>query len=1118
MINHEKRLKNRIEIYSRMQNSLCSSPWIDYTKAHETTRKELENAIVKYVINNEKGIRAPVVVAPYGSGKTTLLRHLLCYSISRDIPAIKINLRSFVSFLKSLGTTNINEDNLIGYLSLFCRNTIKQIINYLQSNEQKQTNINDTINDIIDEFNSINANKNNIINILSKFLEINNQKCVLLIDEIEESYSKLNQIVEHETTPFRGVFDMVVEGKSRIFPVLAFGPSSIYSEVVSNAGSWRVISYVIPMITPINIAQKITDSSPRISNLIWWLGKGRPGHVDKIIQMKMHTEIQNSLVNCRSILETDVAKNLQGTYVVSNIPYIDQAAYRRVETSLNDYERSLFHLLSVLVGPIPESELKNYKCIDINKIKYSKLPDYFIRSAYLIKVDDILSTLEKVFLNLGYAMNDFARDMLYALFYSWSDHNMMILDKRVLAELIGIAKDMAIEFYQNELFNALSKLDLDTLYTELSNNKIDGKEYYYALSPLTLNDIYPPVLLMPLIGCCKEKSLNDLYEIYNKKFTINDIFNLSTKLQEEIINYANMRKLLGNNVNEYKIVFVLSKFINNEEFIKQIKKLLTKDGVNGVIFIPLPYNQDPSLMINSIRELWQKYIDVGLIDIIYPSARALLFLMGLIYNNYIGCNVKYTDRELSMYDQFMRAVIELLKEAVNNRLPTKRNEIVQAVHNVSTTIKDLEEISSDGYRRVGSGKERYLLLLTGAEHRNILEQYLETLIARKSTEVTSTNGIIEDLVKKVEDFIDELHNHGISIDDKVTSGFESFLKNGWDYYEDLRSNWDKIYNEIQSKSIFNDVFDVLSELYAVSDILNDKNDMIEILKLIKNLSKITKKVVGVSEDSMENLITWIALQKMLSKYPNIPIFNDEEKCRDAIKELASSFDKVSILGEIARNVNEVLNKVKKYGITSLGIVNTLGKIIKMINDVRDSISKLSNYIENCSNRLTDLNTVEKMWFIEFIMKGWGSGKNKGLISNLLDNVSGIVNSIDLSLGEKIESISSSLNEIENALESLEKLTAGSNESSLEGIFAMIDYNALMQYYKEDLNQVLSNSGNITELDQNLVKLKEVINNLVGTINIMRKDDTIQRLMNNVVNNIKEITNLLSQEIEGGGAS
>ncbi|ADN49589.1 hypothetical protein [Vulcanisaeta distributa] len=1119
MINNEETiLKNGIEINNKMSKSLPCSPWIDYTKAHENIRNELENTITNYVIKQVKGIRTPVIVAPYGSGKTTLLRHLLCYSIGQGIPAIKINLLDFVSFLESQNISDINEDNLIGYISLFCTKAIEQTINCLQSSGQ---NCLSYVRSIIDEFSTININKDIAIEVLSKFLKTKDQRCVLLIDEIEEGYEHLRKIVRFGTTPFRGIFDLVYQGLPRIFPILAFGPSSIYSEIVSNAGSWRVVSYVIPMIMPTNITQRVTNLSPYISNLIWWIGKGRPGHVDKLLQMKIHVEAQNALTNCQGILETDAVKNLQGTYVVGNIPYIDQAAYRRIETSLNNDERNLFRILSVLVGPVPESMLS--KCIDMNKIKYSKLPEYFIKSTQLIKVDDALNILKKVLLNLGYTINDFARDILYALFYSWSDHDMMILDKRGLTELIGIAKDMAIEFYQNDLFNALSKLDLDALYTELLNSKRDSNEHYYALAPLTtLGAIYPPVLLMPLIGCCKEKSLDDLYRIFDK-FTIKDLLNLSDRLQEEIINYAHMRGMDNEtiqNMNKYKVVFVLSKYIKNDEFIKQIKKLLTNDYIHGIVFIPLPYNEDPSSIVSSLRELWQDYIDVGLIDIMYPSARAILFLMGLIYNKYVRCDVKYTDRELGMYDQFMRAIIELLKEIIINRLPSKRNKIAQAIVSSRTTeaIKEeLENILSEGYNKVGSGKERYLLLLAGAEHRNILEQYLNTLIAKKSGKYASSTGIIEDVVKRFKELINTLHDHGIEIKHEVTSGFESFLDNAWDYYDDIRSRWDQIYDQIQSGDVFNKVLEVLNDLYTISNLPKEA----ETRQLIEEeFNKITKKVIGNNENNIKSLITWIVLQKMLNKHPDKLPFNDEEECKDSTEELSSSLSKLGDLDNIVSDIDKILNKIGKYiDNKSVGILNELEKIKEIINNTKDSINEVSHYIEDCTNRLVALNTVEKMWFLEFIMRGWSSGRkrNKGLMANLLDNISSIIDDINSSLLNNLKTVLRNLNDIEADLEELKKLTASDNELSLGSVFAIADYGALIERYRKDLEQVLLNSGTIPELAQKLSILKDAVNDLANTIKTIRRDNEVLALIKKIEYNINRLSKEI-QEIEGGEIS
>ena len=1087
-----------------MSQSLpCSSPWIDFTESHRKLREELETAITDYVVEDKKGIKTHVIVAPFGSGKTTLLRHLLCFSISHGIPAIKINLSYLVEFLRSQGVDSINEDSLIGYVSLFCNKVIRCIVNQLG-----RQNCPSHIDDIVDEFKGINADMQVVANVLNKFLQGNNQKCVLLIDEIEESYEELKRMVIHQTTPFRDIFDRVREGKSRIFPILAFGPSSIYSEAVSGAGAWRTIQHVLPMISPLNIKdvnKQVSDSY--ISNLIWWVGKGRPGHIDKIIDVGLHTGAQNALNKCQSILKTNEAVRLQDVYAVANIPYIDYAAYSKIERSLDNEMRNLFYVLSTLVGPVPESLLSNYKCIiDVNRIRYSKLPDYFVKSTYLIKVNDVVSTLENVLLRLNYKMGDFARDLISALFFAWSDHDKIILDKRALTELIGIAKDLAIEFYQNDLYNALNKLDLDALYTELLNSKIESREFYYALSPSTLSSIYPPVLLMPFIGCSRDKSLDELYKVLDG-LNVNDIISISDSLQREIINYASMRRILSNEtiqvMSNYKMLFVPGKYVNNDGFINEVKRLLVSNDVHGVIIVPISYGQDPSLIMNSLRSIWQKYEDLGLISHVFDlSARILLFLIGSLYNKYVKCDVKYEDKELSMYGQFMNVIINLLQDAINSSL-TKRNEKSQVLMYNSNIRKLVNELSNRG-STVGSGKGEYLLLLASSEHRDSLENYLETIIARRE-KGASTLGIIDDVKQKFEALGKKLQDQGHGykdiyedITEKLTRDFGLFLKNGWNYYMRIRDLWDRAYNDLRDR--VDNLTDVLGDLYVSSpSYSNIRGKIMDIQELIEDeLNKITAKVINACDEMIMNLITWRALQK----YPDILAISDEkmiEECRKSGNAIISSLnDALGILNDIIDLINKILSKTEKYVNETAGLMSYLMELRDLINDIKNSLSKIRNYVEECDERIKGLNTAEQLWFLDFIIKD--------LITNLVNNVSSVIKLVNSILSNDLNEVLKRLNSIEAGLEDLKGLiNVGDAQSFLKHI-VVIDFDTLMEYYKYDLRQILSNSHIIKELAGNLGGLEGAISDLERVIKGL--NESVQKKVEKIEKTINEIKGLV----------
>ena len=1066
----------------------CTSPWIDYTDSHRGIRKGLEEAIELYVRDEWKNRRPPVIVAPYGSGKTTLLRHLLCYSISKDIPVIMVNLSGFVSYLQSSSEKkNVHEDFLAGYMEQFCEDIIKCLVDtkncpkYVKDSKDLKY----VLKSVRDEFKNIGINVKEISNVLRKFISNNDQekeqKCVLLIDEVEESYQDLKEVVSHKTTPLRGVFDKVLNGTSRVFPIFAFGPATVYSEAVSSAGSWRVEPLVLPLLSPLDIG--VTDHY--ISNLVWWIGKGRHGHVHKVLE-GITFDLKKTLSECKSLLGTEWVNKVKQTEIVQDaVSYIDVQAFSKIENELNDDERHLFYVLSTLIGPVPESELKRYKCIDVEKLNYSKLPGYFVKSYQLVNVNEALDAVEDALKKLGYKVSDFENDLIRSLLLAWSDHKKIILDRRGLSELIDIAKDMSVELFaagrENEsLVDALSRLDVDSIYIRLEGKAERTKEPYYALSPSAISQIYPPILLNPLIGCAKKKSLDDIYkELVNNI----DIPKLVTVISREFQNELNkLHKKDGNGKEvkdkesedkKYRIILVFGTLANKEELKSEIKKLFVNEGIRGIILVPVIYGQNLEVVIDNLRKTWEKYERLGLVKIIDNlSPRIILFLIGLVYNIINNCDLGQDEKA---YELFMDALTNLINESID--------KLEKADLRIAEDLKAIGEIEKYAYT-IGTKWTEYLLYLASSNHKDLVEKYLIELMK-------SVNDAVDSLTKLI-DIAGRLNGRSIQSRSEITSGFGELLKNR-DTFENLKLQIDEIFKN--SGEYLDYLIDVINDLSVFSNINTkthrNKKDGSVTSELVKGLNKITETITSLS-GMRASLISWLAIQ---SSKNGVNVADIENICSIKRREILNKYQyKFAKFNEDAKMIYDLTNSLRKMaGGIRTPLVESLEKLGQTMSDANEGLRRLWEYLDECGSTPEGLTPAEKLLLLDFFFK---------LVGNLFDNVFDPNSIVYNQLDSMIKDLNDILSVIKNIELNLNKLNR--NEINEEAI----QVDKINQAVQDDFRNALNHSDSVNELKVNLEMLNKLIESLSSEIVNVSTDQDIKRYTNSVIKKVNEINKKL----------
>jgi len=674
-----------------MATALCQR-WEDLSPMHRQIREEIEEIIRRYT--NNESINPIIINAPYGSGKTTLLKHLLCFSVRNNILAIKVNLSKISQYieekLKKEEKQQITEDELPRYINEFYRDLRSKIPMYLSSGKFDEP----TTKEIVDEYvTCCGLTTNQLLDLFNRYSKsIDN--AILLIDEVEESYGTLKTKIIYGTTPFRGLFDAVRERKTP-FLILAFGPSTIYSEAVTQSATWRVVVKTIPLLAPDDIG-KFGIHNPHVRNLLWWIGKGRPGHILRLIQEKIHERATNAVERC----EKPDYSSLIGQTIAENMPYVDISEYDRKLSEIRDEnERKLFQVLSVHIGPVAEKQLPG--CIDISKLKNIS-SKYIIKSNKIINVSDFINKLEDRLKSLG--VDNVGTELVTAIFSAWSDQQIIIFERSALLALFELAKDVAIEFQQEKLFDILTN-NLGSLITEVENLSIES-DYYYALHPLTISSIYPLLLLNPLIRCSKNEPASLLYNKLSEKIDeiiekdINKIYEINMKLVKNIYK-EDTEEFLHSAI--YPLFLPADKLLKSQ-IIEFIKSLI----LNNKSIILIPIGQSDNL--ERLENIWKNYIELGLIKILIPSSRLSLFLAGALYNAAIDCTVPLSSGEgriLLLYTNALRQLIDENKAIIKEN----KNKLLLNIGNIT---KELERIWSTKYQ-IGQAKAKYLLLLSIAE-------------------------------------------------------------------------------------------------------------------------------------------------------------------------------------------------------------------------------------------------------------------------------------------------------------------------------------------------------------------------------------------------------------------
>jgi hypothetical protein len=1076
--------------------------WCDYTDDHKDIREKSEKEINDFKQGNKA---YPIVLqAPYGSGKTSLMRYLILYSWSNNIPAIKIDLSDLVDYImKNLDNQNvgkINANRLPDYMEHFC-NSIRQ---NLMDNERDAKKYLDSF--YIKDFRQI----------LEK-----QEKCILLIDEVEESLEELTNLLHFETNPFRALFDNVISNKSKILPILAYGPLTMAKSIEGTSGEWRTHSLSIPLVDVSYILDKIDKNNnilnqkynKGISNFLWFLSRGRPGWIAKLLKEDLDKRIyellsKNDYKEIRDFLINElISKYLPSNEFTKDTEIINIAD---IENDMKGNPMFSTHVLYIKPVHIKETRVtptKNeilFYSTQIINIKY--LIDYYsgllnerLRGLDNNEIVKIVRTIEK-FLN---ALSDENNNMLFSKEYLNETNNA----------LLAFIQDV---FYQNpDIENVFENVDIDYMYNLLKKYAVeekttaDNSSGYLEVSPNKIIQYFPLESAIPLIGEAR-KHRNQIYNI-----TL-PIFDFAPYENETFATSKNL-SIISNNVKEiFKDYFTSSELddkffilipsnLINSNFLKKLNDFLyepefienyTKNNQGNLlskyfIFILINLGQtDPDKSSNIISEFEslssiKALVKLNRAFILPVSGRSAVFLAGLLSN--ILKDSLDVDKLTVLEKRILNSFSKTISITIDNLL--RNNKELKANYIFTELSRDLKAIldNLEGYKD--------------------LFFYLIKFQSRSSM-----------------DFLDKI----LSL---YLKHYTKIVKYGMNFYKFVYTdNSQRIENKL-SITIFkllgdpimmtkpnqsNDIYRVLSNIKGSESIdlikclsfsilsPSDDSESIDLNKC-KGVFKETTNIKSI-EDLLENNHSYVDIRDYIASYLKIflrkhNIIDDQgillnKNIHEIFQAANNEID--SILGQYLKN--DMFSNIIRYNIIKKSLNQEISPslirdqfeqienmLMKYYRELNDKISKLNEmYSKICNNMPMQLDSFEE---IKLPLDNKPTSYD-ALIANVIQYE--LREKEEPYLKQPLKNLKADIDNLTNELQIIYNEINNFNNKNVK--ISII--NEFLEYIKNDNKCVNVIKNNITEVKNLLVD----INNILDTASF----DQDKNEINNYINRLQSI--------------
>jgi hypothetical protein len=1019
-----------------LKNKLCRSwdapkRWEKLSELHEDIMKELEDIITTFIKgecgSGGKECKLPVVYGIYGSGKTTLLVTICEWALDNRIPAMRVLLSDVVEYLSGrVKSGKISEDRLLDYIEEYFKEKMR-----------------------------------------SYGISLKNERGVIIIDEIEESYDRLKEMVIGRSV-LRGLADKARTGSASVIPILGFAPGSVLAEaVLQQAVAWRVKVFSMPSIPVSVIKSSYLDNIPipdklarykdelktLIANTLWWLSKGgKPGWLWDLVEAKVPHAILTTL---RYIVEGNDVTKVESCFEppmdislsegvrktlskepVQGAPLFNYAEFKTKLGDLTAYHedvQSLFKILACLVGPVSENIIEDLLG---PRIRVLKLPsDIIVKSKQMVNKSVLIKKfIEYVSVSGRGSRLDKLEKVLREILDPWSLGDNVIYDKEGLKTLLGeILQLRLMEDVEEELLKAVDEIDLEGVIEEVSSKVIDGDKYYYALRPQVLRLLSPPATMPPLIACSKGIDLHRL---------VGDLRMIGDNVSQYILHDNEIKKYLENK--RLALEFILSPE-SLEKLRSRIARSILADERRVAIIL---FSNIPGLdqFTGAKQEISNRYS--GLLDklifVVEPPSILAQYLLGLLYTKAKCPTDPLTTLEKIIDSQAKRQLIAFLEEKVIE----KSENFIREMRGLADTLSDIEvvkelvNLENRAYAKVGSEHGTYIWIMVSTPSQKsmfLMTRILEGL--RKLRELSKLE-YYEELGEDTFKGIKELLDNGINYINEIDKNLEILRRNYYNEFDEVR-----------------EFLGGLIELH--SDICTDPWNVVESLVKVWLNMGLPQQIT-----SSKILFGWLALKPYCEKVnkvcndkkvdfrePLASILNSLEQLRGKLRELREAH------GIFLQTIRE------RVGLTTYD----LSKLDSALNKLRES-SELLYEISRETVPLCD--NLVMYYYLNHLLKYFDIKKprlrtvlkNIESLKDSLNGITGIVRECsDLCEKLKLPGLEEAYNICMERLRGLiSPIISSRGLIKPIGIKRLEDLRQELEKFKEELNSVISEAKNILE--------------------------------------------------------
>jgi len=1062
---------------------------INYIDFYKQKRELVEELIDKF-FRNEKGVRVPLIVAPYGSGKTTLIKTIAQKYWKKGIPVLIVNLGEIVEYIKDqISDKKIQESKLPQYFINYFKKEFQELRENIEKNEYKKAK--EKLRKILDmetkdPLQYLGMSWNIIYSIALKAED----KGLMLIDEVEEAYNSLKQIVEYETIPLREFADRIYEHKTNYMAVLVYGPKTIASELTSYSG-WRFRLVSLPPISVDYIYNNLGRGLEEVlygvkedfkstiirglCNTTWWLAKGRPAWINKVIQsgiihriahiIRDALEDKASIRNLYFEITADKSKQIYpilGDKIIENVPLFSISTFR------NDYDffslkeentANLLLLLTILQCPLSKSFVSKI----IKNFTFTE-EDFIIASKYFISVENLISCIEEYIRKIvkeeieEEILSDILSTIRIILETLAGYDGLLLCDKEYIKELKEVVLPAIQDLVHTDekILFLINEMDFRYLYETIPEDKKVLKEISVALRPSKILSYYPLTTAVPLLG--KARHYSKYIHSRLLKLDSHDIEEYSIQLSKELYK----RRIISN---EDLLVVPCIDNINYKILINALYKLISRGIFNEektpyIILLIITNNLDKMFKYKKAIEKELYGLErLGNLHIDYATGLLGVFLKGLIYN-ILESGSAFPERMSSLEEIVYRSYITLLRNkilSIQSRMNDNRMKFSRKLRDVFSgeISKKLKNISKN--RAVSS---------IGGGHGKVIRQN-----AFAVNSLTLSIDLARDLYsfsKKIVKF-NEYFKYDIKGED---AEFFSSL------YRDIST-----YIKTKAQYLEN-VLNISRDLEGVVENNRDLKEVLKIISIISSsqmtMSSKPGAVISTSEKAVKTLLESI-------------IMNSIPEETDIIIDLFLSYTIASSKIENIPNevIREIENRRKKVN-------NCLKDIDRYLNTLRDKIDKAISLVKNISESNITLSRLQKIKaFIDNIDQFKKEVLEKYYIKTFpsssleFHELIGYYNLLYANekssggfLYKAIRNMKSFLEQFYGELEANYLRNIYEHLSSVQDILVINDElsNALKKDLIKILNSSVSELDKVKQLDENLPEIMKNINKVYNEIN------------------------------------